>query len=189
MGCSRTLAIVFCSLACITQAGIEVLSSTGIMADPGIMTAEGLPTIERYTGQILVQSFIVAAYIVGRLARRATVDAVDKMQEALREVARREVLAREARDKIRRALNIGGAGRYSSATFGKYKLVEVIGHGGMGEVYRATHDETSAPVAVKVIHNHLLQDGELLGRFLREAKLSSTANSPHIVNVLETGQG
>ena len=188
MGRSRALAITLYALAALTEASISILDATGLMDDPGILTASGLTTVERIAGQVLVQSLLIAGFWLGRSSRRATTEAIAKMQDALREVARREVIAHEAQDKVRRALNIGGAGRYSSATFGNYLLSELIGHGGMGEVYRATNRQTNQAAAVKVIHNHLLRDEQFLLRFLREAKLSATANSPYIVSILETGQ-
>lgn len=188
MGSSRSLAFKLYLLAAATELSVAALDATGIMADPGILTANHLSIVERVAGQVLVQSLLIAGYFVGRSSRLATAGAINKMQDALREVARREVIAREARDKVRRALNIGGAGRHSSSTFGAFTLAELIGHGGMGEVYRATKTGTNDLAAVKVIHAHLAEDEEFIKRFLREAKLSSAANSPHIVTVLGTGE-
>lgn len=188
MGSSHSLAIKLYAIAATTELGIAALDATGVMADPGILTANHLPMVERVAGQVLVQSLLIAGYFVGRSARHATTAAITKMQDALRDVERRDVIAREARDKVRRALNIGGAGRHSASTFGSFKLAELIGHGGMGEVYRATHTRSNALAAVKVIHAHLAQDDDFIKRFLREAKLSAAANSPHIVSILDTGE-
>ena len=58
----------------------------------------------------------------------------------------------------------------------------------MGEVYRASHTRSNALAAVKIVHAHLAEDDDFIKRFLREAKLSAAANSPHIVSVLDTGE-
>ncbi len=187
MGSSRALSFKLYLLAALTELSVASLDAANIMADPGILSASHLPLIERIAGQILVQSLLLGGFFVGRASRMATSAAMNKIQLAMRDIARRDVLAREAQDKVRRALNIGGAGRYSGAHFGDFRLAELIGHGGMGEVYRATNTETDDLAAVKVIHAHLAQDSDFVKRFLREAALSSQAHSPHIVEVLDTG--
>ncbi|MDI1447662.1 serine/threonine-protein kinase [Polyangium sp. 6x1] len=72
-------------------------------------------------------------------------------------------------------------------TLGKtYKLISLLGRGGMGAVYEAAHTETGARVAVKVLHHHLAE-GEGLRRFRREAQAVARVQSPHIVRILDTG--
>ena len=66
---------------------------------------------------------------------------------------------------------------------GGYQLLEVIGQGGQGTVYRA-HDPSSGQiVAVKVLASNQ-GDGEFLERFHREASILATVNHPNIVTVL-----
>jgi serine/threonine-protein kinase len=173
--------------AVLTQGSIALLDAFGVLADPGILTAEALSTFEAVAGQVLVQTLLIAAYLLGRFARKASAEALAKTQLAMRELARREVVAQEARDEIRRALNIGGTGRLSGTVFGNYQLAEVIGHGGMGEVYRAEHTTLGTLAALKIIHPHLCHDKQLLERFLREAQLSASLQSPHIVRILDAG--
>jgi serine/threonine-protein kinase len=175
--------------AALTQATVALLDAFGIASDPGIVQVEALSTLEKVAGQLLVQSLLVASYLVGRFGRKSSTDAIAKTQQAMRELARRNVVAQEARDEIRRALNIGGAGRLSGRIFGSFKLAEVIGNGGMGEVYRAVHETLGTPAAVKVIHPHLCHDDKVLQRFVREAQLSASLESPHIVRVLDAAAG
>jgi serine/threonine-protein kinase len=61
-------------------------------------------------------------------------------------------------------------------------LDEVLGRGGMGEVYAATHD--GAPCAVKVLAPHLLRNPTAYGRFEREGAVLCALESPHVVKVL-----
>jgi serine/threonine-protein kinase len=181
------LARIIYAAAALTQASVSLLDAFGIADDPGLVQVDELTTIEKLSGQLLVQCLLATAYVVGRVQRKSSTAAIAKTQEAMQELARREVVAREAREEIRRALNIGGAGRYSGQVFGSFKLAEVIGQGGMGEVYRAEHETLGTQAAVKVIHPNLCHDEKVLQRFLREAQLSASLQSPHIVRVLDAG--
>lgn len=71
---------------------------------------------------------------------------------------------------------------------GRYTLHELLGRGGMGAVYRATQHGLGRQVAVKVVHPELLADGEVIKRFLREAKLCAELGHPNAVAVLDFGQ-
>ena len=59
---------------------------------------------------------------------------------------------------------------------GAYEVVEHIGAGGMGEVYRARDAKLERDVAIKVLPDDLAQDAERLARFQREAKLLAQLN-------------
>ena len=64
----------------------------------------------------------------------------------------------------------------------KYRLDSVLGEGGMGVVWRATHLETESAVAVKLVKSSEL---EARRRFAREARLAAAMKHPHVVGVLE----
>ncbi|MEO8180029.1 MAG: serine/threonine-protein kinase [Deltaproteobacteria bacterium] len=70
---------------------------------------------------------------------------------------------------------------------GKYRLVSMLGHGGMGSVWRAERLGWEAEVAVKMMHLPGLQDPNSLARFQREAHLSASLRSVHIVQILDDG--
>src|SRR5689334_4031844 len=70
----------------------------------------------------------------------------------------------------------------------KYRLVQLLGKGGMGSVYEAEHTGTGRHVAVKLISRRLLSHGsEGPRRFRREARAAGTIDSPHIVQILDSG--
>ena len=71
---------------------------------------------------------------------------------------------------------------------GRYRTLGVIGHGGLGIVYRAVHEALERPVAVKVLHQQGAHDEMATARFLREARAASRARHPGIVEVLDFGQ-
>lgn len=68
---------------------------------------------------------------------------------------------------------------------GKYRIIRRIGDGGMGSVYEARHELLGAPVALKFLHAELAQRPGLSARFLQEARVSATIQSPHVVRVTD----
>src|SRR2546428_3144173 len=76
---------------------------------------------------------------------------------------------------------------------GSYELVEPLGHGGMGEVWRARHKMLARPAAIKLIRPEALglQKGplaeRLLRRFEREAQATAALHSPHSVELYDLG--
>jgi serine/threonine-protein kinase len=72
--------------------------------------------------------------------------------------------------------------------FGRYRLIELIGRGGMGEVWRAHDTATNRTVAIKVLPPHLAQDGVFVQRFRREAEAAAQLNNPHIIPIHNYGE-
>ena len=71
---------------------------------------------------------------------------------------------------------------------GRYQLGDVIGRGGMAEVYAGTDVRLGRPVAVKVLRADLARDQSFLMRFEREAQAAAALNHPNIVAVYDTGE-
>ena len=71
---------------------------------------------------------------------------------------------------------------------GRFTIIEKLGQGGMGAVYRARQHSVSREVAVKVLSSALVSDATSIKRFLREAKLASRLAHPNVVSVLDFGQ-
>ena len=70
----------------------------------------------------------------------------------------------------------------------RYRLLEVIGEGGMGRVYRAGQLATGQSVAVKLLHPEFADVEQVVQRFEREAKVMTQLAHPHIVKVIEFGE-
>jgi serine/threonine-protein kinase len=71
---------------------------------------------------------------------------------------------------------------------GKYRLIRLIGDGGMGSVFEARHEYLGTVVALKFLHSELSSRPGLVARFLREARLSASIKSDHIARVTDVDQ-
>jgi serine/threonine protein kinase len=71
---------------------------------------------------------------------------------------------------------------------GGYRLLERIGRGGMGDVYRAQHLRLGREAAIKVLHTHLASDPDFLRRFEREAASVARLDHPSILPIWEFGE-
>lgn len=71
---------------------------------------------------------------------------------------------------------------------GDYELLEELGHGGMGVVYRARHCTLGRIVALKTLRNRERPTTEELERFCREARAISQLHHPHVVPLFEFGR-
>mgnify|MGYP002631005903 CR=1 FL=1 len=69
----------------------------------------------------------------------------------------------------------------------QYELLEKLGEGGMGKVYRATQLSMDREVAVKIISREISSDLDSIRRFQREAKVTSRLSHPHSIRVFDFG--
>ena len=73
-------------------------------------------------------------------------------------------------------------------SFGRYQLIELLGRGGMGEVWRG-HDTTiDRVVAIKMLLPHYAQDPDFHKRFRREARAAARLDDPHVVPIYDVGE-
>ena len=72
--------------------------------------------------------------------------------------------------------------------FGRYQLVDLLGRGGMGEVWRAFDTTMNRVVALKVLPATLADDAQYQARFRREAQAAASLDEPHIVPIHDFGE-
>jgi len=82
--------------------------------------------------------------------------------------------------------NIPASTRQTS--FGAYKNLQLIGRGGMAEVYKADHPTLNRPVAIKLLPPQLAAESNFRQRFAREAQLIANLKHPNIVQVFDFGE-
>ena len=73
-------------------------------------------------------------------------------------------------------------------SFGRYQLIEQIGRGGMGVVYKARQTDLDRVVALKMINSTRLTNQPDLARFYSEARAAARLRHPNIVGILEVGE-
>ncbi|MFO0560021.1 MAG: serine/threonine-protein kinase [Polyangiales bacterium] len=77
--------------------------------------------------------------------------------------------------------------RIGTTIDGKYKVESLLGKGGMGTVFRATHTWTGRAVALKVLQPQYAENDAVVLRFLREARAAASFRHPNVVEVLDMG--
>jgi hypothetical protein len=73
-------------------------------------------------------------------------------------------------------------------SFGGYRIESVLGRGGMGIVFLATHDRLERKVALKVIAPNLALDEEFRARFLRESQLAASLDHPNVIPIYDADE-
>src|SRR5262249_27462755 len=73
----------------------------------------------------------------------------------------------------------------AGAILGTYEVVDTLGAGGMGEVYRARDTKLKRDVAIKILPEAFSSDPERLARFQREAEVLASLNHPNIATIYD----
>src|SRR4051812_19139623 len=74
---------------------------------------------------------------------------------------------------------------HGNKTIDHYLLLDVIGHGGMGTVYKAIDRQLQRPVALKLMHAHLADRPDFQARFLQECRAAAALDHPNIIRVYD----
>ena len=174
---------VFAGLHLISSAGV----ASGVFPDVSLFPIAGAAPTTRWFQVMMSQVIFGVTFYLARSSRRSMQGAIERVHRIGMEMRQRDAQLAEARRELDKALRPGD-GRHSGATVGAYKLGQIVGRGGMGEVYQGTHLVTGKQAAVKLLHPYLLEDPDHVRRFLREAKATAAVHTEHVVEVLELGE-
>jgi serine/threonine-protein kinase len=187
LGANRTITTSMYALVAVIHGALGLGILSGVLADHGVVQIGHLRTREQVAILCIIEALYFFAYFTARVSQRVTLDAMGKLEQAVRGNAQRDALLAEARAELDRALKIGGPGRFTDQVIGAFRLGVLIGRGGMGEVYEAHAVGDQREAAVKLLHPGTLAEPVHLQRFLREAQTASRIDCPHVVRVLEVG--
>src|SRR5262245_35373826 len=76
----------------------------------------------------------------------------------------------------------------AGSTLGPYRILQKLGEGGMGAVYKAQHTRLDKTVAIKVLSQAFVQHPGAVARFQREMKAVGKLEHPHIVRAMDAGE-
>ena len=76
----------------------------------------------------------------------------------------------------------------TATRLGPYEIIDTLGSGGMGEVYRARDTRLHRQVAIKVLAPHIAGDPLMAARFDREARAVAALSHPNIVGIFDVGE-
>jgi serine/threonine-protein kinase len=169
---------------------VASLIAFGVMDDPGLFAPAKASVGERLGMATMVLAVYSAALWQARMSRRATHEAIERSNRAALAAQQREALLAEAHQHLDAALraNEGRGGRWTGTIVGSFRLQDVVGRGGMGEVYAAEHAMTGRSAAVKLLHARVAADATMVKRFLREVGIASRVHVANVVEVLEAGE-
>jgi serine/threonine-protein kinase len=187
LGADRRVTTAMYALVAATHGVLGLGIMTGVLADHGVVRIDQLRTREQLAIVCIIEALYFIAYYTARVSQRVTLDAMGKLEQAVRGNAQRDALLAEARAELDRALRIGGPGRFTDQVVGAFRLGVLIGRGGIGEVYEAHAVGDRREAAVKLLHPGTLAEPTHVQRFLREAEIASRLDCPHVVRVLEVG--
>jgi len=187
LGADRRISTAMYALVAATHGVLGLGIMTGVLADHGVVRIDQLRTREQLAIVCIIEALYFIAYYTARVSQRVTLDAMGKLEQAVRGNAQRDALLAEARADLDRALKVGGPGRFTDQVVGSFRLGVLIGRGGIGEVYEALAVADRREAAVKLLHPGTLAEPTHVQRFLREAEIASRLDCPHVVRVLEVG--
>jgi eukaryotic-like serine/threonine-protein kinase len=182
---SAGAALFIYMLCAATQAVLAALVLSGAIDDPGIYTGGDRPLVYHLVTQVALQFLYFMAHVLARLGRASTLRAIDSLLHAHRQVEQRDAALIEVKQDLDRMAQLGAPGRHTDHVLGAFRLGAIIGRGAMGEVYEATHVESGARAAVKLLHPHVRDFPGAIERFLREARAAGALESPHVVRILD----
>jgi eukaryotic-like serine/threonine-protein kinase len=162
---------------------ISIPIITGWTTDVGILPSLSATREQLVIAEVLVVSFLISGYAIGRWARSTAATAFAELQSAMRIIGDREQALQEVVDEAARQKRVN-EGRWTGQKLGQWRLGLVLGRGAMGEVYDALGPKDQ-PAALKLLNARSTNSSAIVERFHREMDIAARLVSPHIVHVFE----
>jgi hypothetical protein len=162
---SWTMALISLVTVLAMHGGAFALEEAGVLARAPLFEDGAGPLYATAAMRWSVMSSITSVYGMTWLGANVLIAAMRRTERALASAERRLAAVAE----------VAREGRLTGKKVAGYTLLEVVGRGGMAEVYRAvpTGKDGAEPVAVKVLHPFLVEDATVLQRARREASLAA----------------
>ncbi len=183
---SRWVARTAYGTAAILYFLVTLAIAVDFVPDLAVFSVNHVAKPSRFYRVFMQQAIFGMTFYLARNVRRATQAALERARENDLVLRQREAQLIEAQLELERALRAGD-GRLSGKMLDRFRLGEVLGRGGMGEVYAAIDTASNDPVAVKVLHPNMLEDASNVQRFMREAQAVGAVPSEHVPKLFEVG--
>ena len=187
LGADRRVTLLMYLVVAVSHGALALGVISGQLLDRGVVSMGALALENQVALLVIIESLYFIAFLTARLSQKVTLEAMNKLESAVRGMAQRDALLAEARAELDRALKIGGPGRFTDQVVGGFRLGVLIGRGGMGEVYEAHGEADRREAAVKLLHPGTLADPTSVQRFIREAEMAARLDTPYVVRVLAVG--
>ncbi len=171
------IAVAVTVIASVSHAVIYFLELRGVLPYAPIIKSDGQSLYASLGFREMAASALAMTYPVAFLSSNFYAKIVRKQRNELE----------QARLELRRAVDKAKLGRLSGTRLGDYAVEDLLGRGGMGEVYAAKRQKDGKQVAIKLLHAHLGDDQEMRARFRREAEVVRKMPKGTVAAVYEFG--
>lgn len=185
LGASFWGAVAIHTLGATAHAALAILQIAGVVAPVGLIQPLRFEALQQAGMLAALQIVFLGAFVMARAVRKSSMDTLERLDGAVRYIAQREALLEEAKEELARARKVGDAGRFTGQVLGSFRLGNILGRGGMGDVYEAVHTESDELAAVKLLNRDAISNPGLVARFYRELEIARSIQAEHIVRVLE----
>jgi len=183
LGRSKRQALTIAAICIGGHVAVTVPIIAGVTTDVGILSSIAAGQKQLVIAEVLIATFLMSGYLLGRWARSTSAAALSELQSAMRIIGDQQQALAEVKDDVARAKQVN-EGRWTGQQMGPWRLGLVLGRGSMGEVYEAT-GENGVAAAVKLLNAKSTSSSSHVERFHREMQVATRLESPHIVKVFQ----
>ena len=171
LGRSKWQALTIAAICIGGHVAVTVPIIAGVTTDVGILSSFAANPRQLAIAEVLVVSFLISGYLLGRWARSTSATALSELQSAMRIIGDQQQALAEVKDDVARAKQVN-EGRWTGQQMGPWRLGLVLGRGSMGEVYEATGDNGAA-AAIKLLNAKSTSSSSHVERFHREMQVAT----------------